>query len=125
MTKAFAAALLVAWAVPAAVADHVVTPAAVDRVLAGASAQRDRDLAGLDRVLASSAGRRAMQITGTEAATVRGGLATLTDAELRDLAIRAAALEADPVAGLSGDVNQLLVIFLIIAIVVLVLQAVD
>jgi hypothetical protein len=53
------------------------------------------------------------------------GLAALSDTELRDLAARAQALEQDPVAGLSSDVNQLLIIFLIVAIVILVLQAVD
>jgi hypothetical protein len=56
---------------------------------------------------------------------VSRALATLSDAELRDLAVRARALEQDPAAGLSSDVNQLLIIFLIVAIVILVLQAVD
>jgi hypothetical protein len=125
MMKPLAAVLLLTWALPANAADHLVTPAAAERALLEANAQRDRDLAGLDRVFASPAGQRALTLTGADAAQVRGGLATLTDVELRDLAARAAALEADPVAGLSREVNQLLVIFLIVAIVILVLKAVD
>jgi hypothetical protein len=39
--------------------------------------------------------------------------------------VRAQALNADPVAGLDQDIRTLLVIFLIVAIVILVLQAVD
>ena len=37
----------------------------------------------------------------------------------------AEALQSDPVAGLDDDIKTLLIIFLIVAIVILVLQAVD
>jgi hypothetical protein len=56
---------------------------------------------------------------------LQSGLAALSSTELRQLAERAAALRGDPAAGLSSDVNTLLIIFLVVAIVILVLQAVD
>ena len=56
---------------------------------------------------------------------MRAAAATLSDAELAELAARAAALQSDPIAALDSDIVMLLKIFLIVAIVILVLQAVD
>jgi len=63
---------------------------------------------------------------GANLEDLRGATAALSDADLRDLATRAAALQADPVAGVSdNDIRWLLYIFLIVAIVILVIKAVD
>lgn len=112
-------------ALPAVAADHLVTQAQAEEQLARASAARSEDLASLDRFLASPAAESGLRALAQDSRTLSRTLATLSDAELRDLAVRAEALDQDPVAGLSSDVNQLLIIFLIIAIVILVLQAVD
>ena len=105
--------------------EHLVTPRAADARLQEATARRQADLRALDAVLTSPDAARASAALGQDAERLRRGVAALSDAELRELAARAQALRTDPAAGLSGDVNQLLIIFLIIAIVILVLQAVD
>jgi hypothetical protein len=105
--------------------DHLVTPeAARDRVL-DAAAQREQSLGALDSVLSTPAAAGAAASMGADASRLRAALPTLSDAEIADLATRANALQADPVAGLDSDIRTLLVIFLIVAIVILVLQAVD
>jgi hypothetical protein len=90
--------------------------------LAESAEARTRNLTTLERVLSSPRAPSAAVAAGVDLQAVRGALATLSDAELRDLVARSAALEADPAAGLSSDVNQLLIIFLIVAIVILVLK---
>ncbi len=118
------AALLLAT-LPALAADHLVTPAEMQARLAARDAARQADLRALEVILARPEALRAAKDLGQEPRALGRGLRALSDAELSDLAARAEALGQDPVAGLSGDVNQLLIIFLIIAIVILVLQAVD
>jgi len=82
-------------------------------------------LEAVDRVLASPEAAQAASSVGTDIAAVRAAVPALSDAELADLYVRAAALETDPVAGLDPDIKMLLTIFLIVAIVILVLRAVD
>jgi hypothetical protein len=119
----FAMALL--FAGTASAREHVVAPRAADERLLVAAAGRQADLRALDAFLASPQAARATEHLGLDARRLRAGIAGLSDAELQDLAARAQALRADPTPGLSGDVNQLLIIFLIVAIVILVLRAVD
>jgi hypothetical protein len=78
---------------------HLVTADLAQARLQDASAERQRNLATVDAFLVSPQGTAAMKATGLSEARVRGSLPTLTDAELQDVAARAAALEADPVAG--------------------------
>jgi hypothetical protein len=117
--------LLTGLSLPCAAADHLVSPGLAERELVSASAARAADLERIDSVLASSAAEQAAQRVGVDLGRVRAAAAALSDDELRDLASRTRALEGDPAAGLDPDIRQLLVIFLIIAIVILVLQAVD
>ena len=105
--------------------DHVVSSAAAQQRLQEASAARDRGLATLDQALASPEVTRAAATVGADTSALRAALPTLSDAEIADLAQRAAALDTDPVAGLDSDIRTLLIIFLIVAIVILVFQAVD
>ena len=117
--------ILACAAVPARAAEHLVATGEIEARLAAADQGRQADLAGLEHFLASPAAERGARALGQDSRAVSRSLQALSDAELRDLAARAQALEQDPVAGLSSDVNQLLIIFLIVAIVILVLQAVD
>ena len=119
------ALLLLFWAGSASAGQHLVTARAADERLLDAAAGRQADLRALDAVLASPQAGQAMEALGQDRERLRQGVLALSDAELRNLAVRAKALQADPTAGLSGDVNQLLIIFLIVAIVILVLKAVD
>ena len=105
--------------------DHLVSrEAARERVL-DAATQRAHSLATIDAVLATPAAAQAAQGVGADTNQLRAALPTLSDAEIADLAARADALQSNPVAGLDDDIKTLLIIFLIVAIVILVLQAVD
>jgi hypothetical protein len=106
--------------------NHLVTPQAAEARVAEAEAARQSDLALLDGVLSFPEAAAAARAVGADLDDVRRAAPTLSDAELRDLAARAAALQADPVAGVSDrDLRWLLYIFLLVAIVILVLKAVD
>jgi predicted ATPase len=120
----FALALLL-FAGTASAGDHLVTLRAADERVQEAAVVRQADANAVDAVLARPEAKRAIEVLGQDPERLRAAVAALSDGELRDLAQRAQALRADPTAALSGDVNQLLIIFLIVAIVILVLQAVD
>jgi hypothetical protein len=106
-------------------ADHLVAPEAAREAVLDAASDRQRSLTALDAVLATPEAAEAAASMGADASRLRAALPTLSDAEIADLAARASALGTDPVAGLDSDIRTLLVIFLIVAIVILVLQAVD
>jgi hypothetical protein len=120
---AFGAALL--FAQTARAQDHVVGSADLNARLSAAETARQADRATVDRFLGSSEAQAAAAAVGADATRLRAGVATLADNELAELALRVDALQFDPVAGLDNDIRTLLVIFLIVAIVILVLQAVD
>lgn len=105
--------------------DHLVTGQTAEARLVQAAAVRAGDQALLGRILTSSDARQAATRLGVDIRDVRAAAWSLSDSEVRELAERARSLRVDPASGLSSDVNHLLVIFLIVAIVILVLQAVD
>ena len=105
--------------------DHLVSREAARERVVGAATERARSLATLDAALSTPQAAEAAASLGADTAQLRAALPTLSDAEIADLASRAAALQSDPVAGLDSDIRTLLIIFLIVAIVILVLQAVD
>ena len=105
--------------------EHLVAPEAASARLAEAAAARARDHATLETVLATPAASRAAASVGVDLARVRDSVVTLSDGELRDLARRAEALRTDPVSGLDHDVELLLIVFLLVAIVILIIKAVD
>ena len=106
--------------------EHLVTQAAAQARLLEAEAARQGDLAVVDRVLSSPRAAAAARTVGADLDAVRRAVPMLSDAELREVAARAAALDRDPVAGVSdNDIRWLLYIFLIVAIVILVIKAVD
>lgn len=127
MSKSLALAAAVAallTTAPAFSQDHLLTPETARARLAAAAAERQRELATVDRVLASPEAAGAASSLGVDIAAVRAAVPALSDAELADLSLRAAALETDPVAGLDHDIKLLLEIFLIVAIVIIVIKAV-
>lgn len=111
--------------VPARAADHLVSREDVAERLQAAREERAADLAAVQEVLATPAASGVAARVGADLDRVRASVASLNDAELGDLAQRARALQGDPAAGIDKDIHDLLVLFLIIAIVILVLQAVD
>jgi hypothetical protein len=119
------AALPLLAAGPALAQDHVVNSQDMAARLGAAEAARQHDLRAVDRFLASPEAQAAAASVRADAGRLRDGLGALSDQDLAQLAARVGALQADPVAGLDNDIRTLLVIFLIVAIVILVLQAVD
>jgi len=109
---------------PARAAEHLVSPATVRATLQDAAQERESGLARIDGLLSSPLASRTAARLGVDLGTVRAALPALDDNEVRELAARAAALGDDPAAGLSHDVEELLVIFLIVAIVIIVIKAV-
>lgn len=105
--------------------EHLVSPQQVQARLAEAAAARQDRLALVRGVLSSPQAVSMAAALGADLDTVRAAAAILTDAELADLAERAAAVDRDPVAGLDQDIKLLVVILLIALIVVVILSAVD
>lgn len=103
--------------------DHLVSRSTVDARLADAAAERARDLTSLDETLASPGAARAAAKVGIDIGEVRRGLPLLSDADLRDLSLRAAALRSDPVAGYHEETYFLVVVLLVAAIVLVLVQA--
>jgi len=105
--------------------EHLLPPEVAQRTLVSATTKRQEQLAAIDGLLARPEAKEAAKRLGADLQRVRSAAKTLSDSELDDLAVRAAALQADPTAGLTHDVEELLIIFLIVAIVILVLKAVS
>jgi hypothetical protein len=108
---------------PGRTEEHLVSRRAIEVRLAEERDSRSHDLVILQTALSSPRASAAANAVGVDIVAVRAAVPSLSDGELRDLAARAAALDRDPAAGLSHDVNLLLIIFLIVAIVVLLLKA--
>jgi hypothetical protein len=77
----------------------------------------------VERLLARPEAAAAARALGVDVGGLRRAASTLSDRELSELARRASALESDPAAGLSRDVNDLLILFLVVAVLVLALKA--
>lgn len=104
--------------------DHLASRGSIEGRLGESAAARERDLQAVDRILCSHQAVSAAAALKVDLSRVREVVPTLSDTELCDVAARTAALHSDPTAGLSGDMNQILVIALIVLIVLLVLKAV-
>ena len=128
MRKPFAVLTLISMlfaTVPIARADdHLVSRGAVNQRLADAATERARNLASVDGVLASPRASRVAARAGVDLNSVRASLPRLSDADLRDLSRRAAALRSDPVAGHYDEAEDALVFVILIAAAALVLIAV-
>lgn len=111
-------------AAPAFAQDHLLTRETAQDRLTAAADERRHELAAVDRALGTPEAARAASSVGVDISAVRAAVPALSDADLADISVRAAALESDPVAGLDHDIKLLLEIFLIVAIVILVLRAV-
>ena len=118
---AAAAAMLSLSAGYSAADDHIVTAGAVQSRLSEATALRAQDLAAVQEVLSTPLAREAAASVGADLDRVRAGVGTLSNAELRDLAARATALQGDPVAGMDRDMRLLIMIALILVVILLIL----
>jgi hypothetical protein len=124
--SAILALLSMLFAVPLVGADdHVVSRGAADRRLNDAVAERARNIASLDALLATPGAEEAAALAGLDLGLAGRALPRLGDAELADLAQRAAALTADPVAGHRyHDATGTLMLVMVFAVMAVVLIAV-
>jgi hypothetical protein len=99
---------------------HLVSLEAAQVRLVETASQRARNLATMDAFVSSPDGAAAFSAAGLSGERVRASLATLSDAELQDLASRAAALETDPTAGAFTN-RQLLIGAVVLAVVILII----
>jgi hypothetical protein len=129
MRQALAVLLVFLSALPSApvlAQDHLVTSQDAAARLLSAAAQRRLDADALRALLLTPAAQAVTARMRVDPARLQAGVGSLSDTELRDLAARAAALSSDPRAGLvDHEIHELIVIFLIVAIVILVIKAVD
>jgi hypothetical protein len=100
---------------------HLVTREMAQQRISGATAARESDLAAVRTAFSSPEATRAASVLGVDLAATSARLGTLDDADLHDLAVRAAALQSDPVAGRPFSNRQILWIVLIAAAVVIVI----
>jgi hypothetical protein len=103
--------------------DHLVPRQTVDARLADAVRERAQNLATLDETLASAGAARAAAKVGLDVDQLRRALPLLSDAELRDLSRRTAALRSDPVAGYHSETYFLFVLVLVAAFALVLLEA--
>jgi hypothetical protein len=113
-------------AVPHAFAQrHIVSADQLAARLCSAEAERSRNLLKIDRILSNPIAGDAGLARGLDMLTLRAGVVALNDDELRDLAARADALGADPLAR-GGKKTWLIVgIAVLVTVVLVVLFAKD
>lgn len=103
--RAFLAAGLLLSLVAEAVSaeDHLASPSAVQEQLTTAARGREQRIALIDGLLDTPQAARVSKASGIGFPEVKRQVALLSDADLRDLAVRAEALNRDPVAGDAGS----------------------
>jgi len=102
MSRLAVVLLLSLGTVPAATAEHLLPAADAHERLADAARDRQQRIAAVNALLDAPEAARVSQVTGISIAQAKSGVATLSDADLRDLSSRAEALGADPAAGFDG-----------------------
>ena len=99
---AIALLLSVARAERASAADHLVSAASVQEQVAEAYRDREQKIVAVEALLDTTEATRAAEVSGVSVARLKRQVALLSDADLRDLSLRAKALGSDPAAGSSG-----------------------
>lgn len=102
--------------------DHIVSSQAMQQQLEATAAARQRNIETLNNLLASPTAQRAMQETHITPAQVKTAIPTLSDAELANLATRAADAQMKFTAGNFSD-HDLLIIIVVVLIVIVIIAA--
>jgi hypothetical protein len=103
--------------------DHVVSPQDLQKAAVDASRTREQNLASLNSFFSSEKARNALKSAKMDPEQVKTAVASLSDAELAQLASRANQGQADFAAGNMSD-HDLLIIVVCIAALVLIIVAV-
>jgi hypothetical protein len=122
-----ACALVTIFTIPqnllAQAAEHVVSPSELQKAAVDASRVRQQNLDTLKEFFSSKRAQRALKAAHTDPEQVKKAVASLSDAELAQLASRAQRAQADFAAGHLTD-RDLIIILVIIAGLILVIVAV-
>jgi len=126
--KAMTAYVLVAiFSIPqnlvAQAADHVVSSSEMQKAVVDASRVRQQNLDTLREFFSSERAQRALKAAHTDPEEVKKAVASLSDAELAQLASRAQKAQADFAAGHLSD-RDLIIILIVIAGLILIIVAV-
>src|SRR5713101_3138517 len=122
-----ACGLVTIFAIPqslfAQAAEHVVSSAELQKAAVDASRARQQNLETLRAFFSSERAQRALKAAHTDPEQVKKAVASLSDAELSQLASRARKAQADFAAGHLAD-RDLIIILIVIAGLILIIVAV-
>jgi hypothetical protein len=123
-----ASVLVMIFAVPQnlvaqAAAEHLVSPADLQKAAVDASRARQQNLETLRTFFSSAQAQRALKSAHMDPEQVKNAVAGLSDAELTQLAARASHAQSDLVAGTLSD-RDLIIIIVAIAALILIIVAV-
>ena len=103
--------------------EHVVSPVELQKAAVDASRARQQNLETLREFFSSERAQRALKAAHTDPEQVKKAVASLSDAELAQLASRATKAQADFAAGHLSD-RDLIIILILIAALILIIVAV-
>lgn len=116
--------LIISFAVPPGLrAQHIAPPADIHKELVNATEARIQNREKLTELFSSKDAEKALRGAGISPGQVKTAIATLSDAELAQLAARSDKLRDDFAAG-SFSNRELLIIIVVVAVIILVLVAV-
>ena len=122
-----ACVLVTIFAIPqnlfAQAAEHVVSSVELEKAAVDASRIRQQNLDSLREFFSSERAQRALKAAHTDPEQVKQAVASLSDAELAQLASRAQKAQADFAAGHLSD-RDLIIILVVIAALILIIVAV-
>ena len=104
-------------------AEHVVNPSEMQKAVVDASRNRQQNLDTLKDFFSSEKAQQALKAAHTNPEQVKKAVASLSDAELAQLASRAKKVQADFAAGTLSD-RDLIIILVAIAALILIIVAV-
>ena len=104
-------------------AEHVVNPSEMQKAVVDASRNRQQNLDTLKDFFSSEKAQQALKAAHTNPEQVKNAVASLSDAELAQLASRAKKVQADFAAGTLSD-RDLIIILVAIAALILIIVAV-
>ena len=100
---------------------HVVSPADLQRELISATQRRELNVEKVRQLFSSEMAQKALKTAHMNPEQVKTGVASLSDAELAQLAARADKAQADFMAGTLSDRDLLLIILGIAALVLIII----
>lgn len=116
--------LVISFAIPPSLrAQHVVSPTDIHKELVTATEARIQNREKVNELFSSKAAEKALKGAGVDPGQVKTAVATLSDAELAQLAARSDKLRDDFAAGKISN-RDLLIIIVVIAVIILIVVAV-